>query len=907
MKWKSAPTSWGLSSDVLLKQAIASYRKAIEIAPDAGIVYQHLGNALTTLERWEQAVEAYRKSVEFEPNSLEAQDHLGFALYQLGRYDEAIAAYRKALEVAPFSDVVNFHLGDALKHRGTQPDLDEAYNSYHKAIAINPNNLDNYHKLLAIKPQTSEICLQLGKELLKINNFNGALVLHKMALQIQPDNLEISRELDKLLEQSINFKKKNFRLNYSIGEQAYADWILNNSPVIADSLRIADQVKQLKYKPLISIVMPVYNTPESFLKEAIQSVIDQVYPYWELCIADDASTKHHIKQILEEYAAKDIRIKVILRKDNGHISVCSNSALSLATGEFVSLLDHDDVLTVDALYEIVKLLNLHPEADMIYSDEDKLNEAGQQVHPFFKPQWCPDTFLSTMYTCHLGTYRRSLVNEIGGFRLGYEGSQDYDFVLRFTEKTDKIFHIPKIIYHWRIHAGSVAGGGPEAKPYAYEACIRTLEDTLTRRSEPGRVVTNNNLPGHFIIRYDIVDYKMVSIIILTKNLGGVLEQCIKSIFDKSTYDNYEVIVIDNGSDEPEITSVLAYWKSKKPEQFKYYQLDIPFNYSHLNNYAVTKAQGDYLLFLNNDTEVITPDWIEGMVEQAQRPTIGAVGALLLYPDNTIQHAGMVLGVKGIVGNSHRYFSAQSPGYYASIATVNNYSAVTGACLMCRRDVFEKVGGFDEQLSVAYNDLDLCLKILQQGYRNIYLPHVVLYHYELQSWKDQDTYKNQSIFQQEVKIIKQRWGYILDNDPCYSPHLSRDREDYSIRITTNRLIKIISLSLFKCPESLLGFSIDSPKSGNEFHGDLILISGWVLGKNSAVLAVEVICQNQVIKTIAVNVYRPDVAKVFSVPEAVYSGFTSALEVIAPTTELIILAVLEDGSRISLGWLHLQRTD
>jgi tetratricopeptide (TPR) repeat protein/glycosyltransferase involved in cell wall biosynthesis len=887
-------------------EAIESYRKALELVPNAAVVYQHLGDALTTLGRWEQAVEAYWKSVEFEPNSLEAQDHLGFALYQLGQYDEAVSAYRKALEISPGSDVVQCHLADALIQLGTQSDLDEAYNFYNKAIAVNPNNLDNYHKLLAIKPQSPGICLQLGKELLRRNNFDGALVFYQMALQIQPNNLQISRELDELLEKKLMFGKRNFSFNYSISEQIYADWLLNNSPTMADCMRMVNQIEQFNYKPLISIVMPVYNTPESFLREAIQSVIDQIYPYWELCIADDASTKHNVQQILEEYAAKDTRIKVILRQDNGHISACSNSALSLATGEFISLLDHDDTLTLDALYEVVQLLNRHREADMIYSDEDKLNEARQQVHPFFKPEWCPDTFLSTMYTCHLGTYRHSLVNEIGGFRLGYEGSQDYDFVLRFTEKTDKIFHIPKILYHWRIHPASVAGGGVEAKPYAYEACIRTLEDTLRRRCEPGRVITNNKLPGHFIIRYDILEHKMVSIIILTRNLGDILEKCIKSIFEKSTYPNYEVIVIDNGSDEPETTSLLAYWKSKKPEQFKYYELNIPFNYSRLNNYAVTKAQGDYLLFLNNDTEVITPDWIEGMVEQAQRQSIGAVGALLLYPDNSVQHAGMVLGVKGIVGHSHRYFSAQSPGYYACIATIDNYSAVTGACLMCRRDIFEKVRGFDEELSVAYNDVDLCLKILQQGYRNIYLPHVVLYHHELQSWNDQD---NQQRFQQEVKIIKQRWGSLLDNDPCYSPYLSREREDYSIRRINDGLVKVLPVSLFNYPKSLLGFSIDLPKSGQDFHGDLILISGWVLGKNHVAVAVEVICQNEVIKEIPVNVYRPDVAKVFPVPEAVYSGFASPVEVIKMphNAELIILAALEDGSRIPLGWLHLQRRD
>jgi O-antigen biosynthesis protein len=710
--------------------AIVSYRQTLEISPDAAVVYQHLGDALSAQQKWEQAVDAYRKSVEIEPTSLEAEDHLGFALYQLGRYDEAILAYRKALELSPNSDVVNLHLGDAL---AALQWWDEALESYNRAFQLNP------------------------------------------------DNQEIYTRLGQILEKKKELITRNFhRLYISSPEDIYGRWLEENSPSLADLGRMPKTVKTFSYKPLISVIMPVYNAPESFLREAIESVIDQIYPYWQLCIADDASPQAHVKSILEEYAARDGRIKVVFRPENGHISACSNSALAVATGEFISLLDHDDVLTPDALYEVALFLNRHPEADMIYSDEDFITEAGYITNPYIKPDWCPDSFLSRMYVCHLGTYRRAMVNQVGGFRVGYEGSQDYDLVLRFTEKTQNIFHIPKVLYHWRVHSASVASGSG-VKSYAYEAGKKALTEALRRRGENGKVIVRNDqFRGVYTIRYKITNDKLVSIVIPTKNRGNLLDKNLTSIFEKSTYANYEVILINNGSDEQETATIIAAWKYHETHRFKCYDLDIPFNYSHLNNYAVSKAKGEYLLFLNDDTEVITSDWIDAMVEQAQRPTIGAVGALLLYPDNRIQHAGVILGIGGVAGHSHRYFPAQDAGYAHQIICTNNYSALTGACLMCRRDLFEKVGGFDEQLSVAYNDVDLCLKILQHGYYNVYLPHVVLYHHELKSWANEATSTKQSQYQQEAEIIKKRWGKIIENDPCYSPNLTRDREDYSWR-------------------------------------------------------------------------------------------------------------------------------
>jgi GT2 family glycosyltransferase len=561
-------------------------------------------------------------------------------------------------------------------------------------------------------------------------------------------------------------------------EKDYYKWLIKNYPRKSDLNRMSDTVNSLKYQPVISIIMPVFNPPQEFLKEAIESVTNQIYPYWELCISDDASTNEDVKPLLDEYTSKDSRIKVFFRKNNGHISACSNSALEHVAGEFIALLDQDDLLTPDALYQVVIAINKQPNVDMLYSDEDKIDMSNRLRTPFFKPDWCPDSFLSRMYTCHLGVYRSTLVREIGGFRIGYEGSQDYDLVLRLVEKTSQIVHIPKVLYHWRIHPNSTSKSRNN-KDYAIIAAQKAVSDALERRGEPGKVTLTST--GYLIVRYKILEPKKVSIIIPTKNFASVLDNCLKSIFNKTKYTNYEVLVIDNGSTEAKVLEVLNYWKTKEDKRFDCKHLNIPFNFSKINNYAVTHTIGDYLLFLNNDTEVITLDWLDAMVEQAQRQGIGAVGALLLYPDDTIQHAGVTAGVGGVAGHSHKYFHAYADGYFSQIQTVNNYSAVTAACLMCRRHVFEEIGGFEEELSVAFNDVDLCFKMIEKGYRNVYLPHVQLYHYESKSRGYDNTYERQARFLKEITYMQNRWKDLLEHDSCYSPHLTRKYENFSIRL------------------------------------------------------------------------------------------------------------------------------
>ena len=537
-------------------------------------------------------------------------------------------------------------------------------------------------------------------------------------------------------------------------------------------------LKHLPYQPLFSVLMPVYNTPLPILEKSIASVCAQSYPHWELCIADDASTDLNIKPLLMQYAANDKRIKVIFLEKNSHISASSNAALTLASGEFIALLDHDDELAHNALAENVKLLNKHSDADMIYSDEDKINEKGMHFDAFYKPDWSPDYFLTSMYTCHLGVYRTKLVQEIGGFREGFEGSQDYDLVLRLTEKTQRIYHIPQILYHWRTVEGSSANVAT-AKPYAQMAAIRALTEALERRHEMGKVTAIPHTQGRYYVNYELKTQPLISIIIPTRNGYELLKDCLESVFNKTTYQNFEVIVVDNGSTDHRINQLLTQYAQQYPTQFSSLLLDIPFNFPRLNNEAVKVARGELLLFLNNDTRVITDTWLEEMAGYAMRPTIGAVGAMLLYDDNTIQHAGVLAGVGGIAGHSHKYFSGNARGYFDRLLGPSNYSAVTGACLMVKKTDFLAVGGLDEALAVAYNDIDFCFKLNQAGKYNVVLPHAKLYHFESKTRGSDLKLNKIKRFMAEQQLIRERWHGLLEHDPFYNPNLTRMHEDFSI--------------------------------------------------------------------------------------------------------------------------------
>ncbi len=562
------------------------------------------------------------------------------------------------------------------------------------------------------------------------------------------------------------------------GSSAYADWFKAFAEPDATQVQaMALACEKFASQPVISLITPVYNTPEPFLRAAIDSVLAQIYPHWELCLADDASTAPHVRQVLAEYAARDERIKVTTRDQNGHISVASNTALKSATGQFIALFDHDDTLTPDALFWVVHELNQHPDAALIYSDEDKLNYDGQPANPYFKCDWNYDLFLSHNLITHLGVYRADIFKSIGGFRQGFEGAQDYDLALRFIEQISpsQIRHIPRVLYHWRMLPGSTAVGAGE-KNYAAERARLAVQEHLSRQHIQASVTT---LPDRAVqrVQYEVLEpAPKVSIIIPTRNARQLVQQCIESIHAKTTYANFEILLVDNGSDEPES---LAYF-SQLAQQSQVRLLKDPgvFNFSRINNDAARAATGDYVVFLNNDIEVITPGWLTELVSHAQRPGVGAVGAKLWYPNNTIQHAGLVL-VAGLAGHAHLGKPRGDDGYFGRASLTQSYVAVTGACLCMSRALFDTIGGFDETLAVAFNDVDLCLRLHDRGYRNVYTPFAELYHHESASRGYEDTPEKKARFEKEATILRERWLPLLINDPFYNPNLSLTGEPFTL--------------------------------------------------------------------------------------------------------------------------------
>jgi len=545
-----------------------------------------------------------------------------------------------------------------------------------------------------------------------------------------------------------------------------------------DKKKIRIHLQQLKYQPTISIIMPVYNTPEKWLREAIESVINQIYTNWELCIADDASTQSHIKLVLDQYKQQDMRIKVVFRNENGHISNASNSALEICSGEFVGLMDHDDKLPENALYMMVNELNNHPDSDLIYSDEDKIYENNERFDPYFKPDWNPELLSVQNYISHFCLLRTNIIKKVNGFRVGFEGAQDWDLTMRISEMVpaDHIRHIPYILYHWRAIQGSTARSHDE-KGYIDSAQKITLESHFERTEK--NVEISQTTQGYWRIKYKIPDpMPLVSIIIPTKNQLKLLYQCINSIQDKTKYSNYEIIVINNQSDDPKVLDF--YNELNKKEKIRVVEYNHPFNFSAINNFGVKHANGEIIVFLNDDIEIISPEWLDELVSHSVRPEIGAVGAKLYYPNNQIQHAGVVLGLGGVAGHAYLNMPRTYPGQMSRALLTQNYSAVTAACMAIRKEIFIKVGGFNEvNLRIAFNDVDFCIRVLQAGYRNIWTPYAELYHHESASRGYEDTPEKQMRFKSEIDYMKDKWDLILENDPTYNLNLSLEQESYSI--------------------------------------------------------------------------------------------------------------------------------
>ena len=534
--------------------------------------------------------------------------------------------------------------------------------------------------------------------------------------------------------------------------------------------KIKKEIEKFKYKPLLSIIIPTYNTPIPLIKETIESVKKQFYKNFEVIVYDDASKDENFKKYLERINKGNI--KVFLSKKNNGISKSSNMAVKKSKGEYLVFLDHDDTLSQDALFETVKFLN-NKRVDYIYSDEDKLYYKGEREDPFFKPDFSYDLLLSCMYITHIRVIRKSTFLKLHGLNSKFDGAQDWDFALRLYENKALFGHIPKILYHWRKTANSTADDASGAKSYAYKRQQTLIEEHLKRMSV-NAIVKQGFFKGSYKVERNIEGEPKVEIIIPFKDKVEYLKDCVGSIEKISTYKNYEICLINNDSREEETFEYLK--NLKKDHRITILDYKKEFNYSLINNFAVKKTESDYLLFLNNDTKIITPQWIEEMLSHAQRKEVGAVGGLLLYKDGTIQHAGIVIGLGGVAAHSHRGFPGASNGHGGLVSCVRDVSAVTAACMMVKRSKFLQIKGFDENLKIAYNDVDLCLRLERLGLRNIYTPYMKIYHYETKTRKKT---KGENI--KDTGFFLKRWKYILKKgDPFYNPNLTHSKEDYSFR-------------------------------------------------------------------------------------------------------------------------------
>lgn len=541
--------------------------------------------------------------------------------------------------------------------------------------------------------------------------------------------------------------------------------------------RIRAQVAEMVSPPRIAVLMPCYNPDPRWLRAAVESVQAQLYPHWELCIADDASPAPGVRDALQQMAAADPRIRLVLRERNGHIAEASNSALEAVTAPWIALMDHDDLLPADALFEVARCIRAQPQARLIYSDEDKVGDDGQRADPYFKPDWNPDLFRSQNMFSHLGVLHTDLVREVGGFRKGLEGSQDWDLVLRCMERVQpaQIVHIPRVLYHWRIHAQSTASS-MKAKPYAVVAGERALNEHLARTGVRGHA---EHVGIGYRVRYALPDVPpKVSIVIPTRNAQVLVRQCVASIQRRSTYPDWEILLVDNGSDEP---AALAYFQQLAQQpRIRVLRDDRPFNYSALNNLAVAQAQGEVIALLNNDIEVITPGWLEEMVSLALQPGVGAVGARLWYPNRTLQHGGVLLGPGGLAVHANKGLPRGLNGYAGRAALLQGFSAVTAACLVVRKSLYEQVGGLDEEhLAVAYNDVDFCLRLRALGLRNVWTPYAELVHHESATRGDDLAAPHRERFERERQFMFSRWQAVIDHDPAYNPNLRLDSEDMGL--------------------------------------------------------------------------------------------------------------------------------
>ena len=560
----------------------------------------------------------------------------------------------------------------------------------------------------------------------------------------------------KLKEPHLRYDEKIRPLNAEEDFDGYQLWIAAHDPTARDLARYAEQILTWTYRPLISIVMPVFNVEAKWLQRAVESVRAQVYPQWELCLVDDHSTSDATIQYLQTLATSgDSRIRILHRESNGGISAATNDALSMAEGEFIALMDHDDELAPHALVRVVDLLQDNPALDLIYSDEDKVDVENRRSAPFFKPDWSPTLLLGMNYVSHLGVYRATIAQEIGGFRPDFDGAQDYDFLLRFVERTCNIAHIPDVLYHWRTIRQSTASS-MSAKPYVIDRGREAVQQHLERTGLDGKVLPGR-IPARFRVHWRTSVLPVVSVVVPTKDHLPLLEKCITGL-ESTDYPGLEIILVDNGTTN---SSALEYLERIGHQVVR---APGPFNFSHLVNVGVTNSRGELVLVLNNDIEVMDPMWLQELSQQLLTPGIGVVGPKLIYPDGRVQHGGIILGLGGIAGHAFHLNSTDSHGYFGLQQVPHEVSAVTGACLLTTRELFDQVGGFREDLPVNFNDVAFCLEVQKRGYRVLYDANVTLIHRESASRPPRVEPWEEAIF---------RRSYVIDSDPYYSVHLSRD--------------------------------------------------------------------------------------------------------------------------------------
>ncbi|MDQ0218890.1 glycosyltransferase [Peribacillus cavernae] len=643
----------------------------------------------------------------------------------------------------------------------------------------------------------------------------------------------------------------------------YELWLKYNALTNKQREQILTNISSFKIQPLFSIVTVVQNEKMPITERCIESVMKQLYSLFEWIIVIPSNSSK-IEKAIKEYSS-DARLKILTVRER-NIAQAKNAALQTAAGDYIAILDAGDELSEDALFENAMMINRHPEADIIYSDEDQITGRDDRHSPFFKPDWSPDTFLAQRYSFNLGVYRTALVHKLNGFRSAYKGIEETDLVLRLSESTSDIFHIPKILYQKRDSSYPKKRKQRDITSLSLQA----VEEALERRNETGMVTKSQESSTHFLVRYQAKSNPLISIIIPTRDKADLLDTCLQSIFEKTAYSNFEIIVADNGSAEPETFALFEKWKAAERDRIKIEKMDIPYNWSTINNQAVKHANGELLLFLNNDIELLSPYWLHEMAGQAMRPQIGAVGAKLVYPDSTIQHAGVILGIHGVSDHCYKGEDHDFPGYFGRLLGVANFAAVTGACLMVRKSLFEQVGGMDEKLAIEFNDVDFCLKLLEKGHFNVLLPQVILVHHESKSRGQSSDSDKRLVSQTEAAILKTRWQQQIDNDPFYNHNLELSSGNFEMEYKLKYLIELSSLAekVADFDERITG-RINAKQNGNKLE-----LFGWAINRSKDVSSMEIFVANHEQSVVAhtkINRERKDIAAKFNDDSFLQSGW------------------------------------